>query len=143
MSKSPVFHPLIVRGKRVQIVIGVVIQNIIVIEVQRAHQDQEADLPEVGLIRDHTQDQGVQVARIQGLSLYQRQDLIHEANTVIDLDIVGHLHILLAVMMEDELKENREPMRRRTQRLQRKGRSVALKEHLTISIPKVEMSLHA
>lgn len=118
-----------------------VIQNIIVIEVQRVHQDQEADLPEVGLIQDHTQDQGVQLAHIQGLSLYQLLDPIHEANTVIDPDIVGHLHILLAVMMEDERKENLEPMRR-ILLIQRKDRSVALKEHLTISMSKVEMSPH-
>lgn len=55
---------------------------------------------------------------------------------------VDHLHILLlAVMMEDEPRENVDPVGKKIT-LQIKGTAAALKRHFAVNMPKAETSLH-
>lgn len=118
--------------------IGVPIQNT-VIEVQKVHPGQGADLLGVDLILDHTQGHEVQLAHIQGPGL-RHLDLIHEINIAITHSAVGHLHtLLLALMMEDEPRENLDPVGRKI--LQIKGTAAALKRHFAINTSKAEASL--
>lgn len=55
MLKRLVVHHPTIKEKKIQKVIGALIQNT-VIEVQKVHQGQGADLPGVDLIPGHTQD---------------------------------------------------------------------------------------
>lgn len=112
--------------------IGVLIQNT-AIEVQKAHQGQGADLLGVDLIPDHTQGHEVWLVHVQGLGL-PPLDLIHEINTVIIHSAVDRHHtLLLAVTMEDEPRENTDPVGRKIP-LQVKGTVAAPRRHFAVKM---------
>lgn len=103
-----VHHP-IVRERKIQKVIEVLIRDIVV-EVQKAHHGQGADLTGVDLTLDHTHDLEVQLVHTQGLGRLHL-DLVPRINIAIIHRAADHLHIiLLVVMMEDESKENLDPV---------------------------------
>lgn len=120
--------------------IVVLIQNT-VIEVQKVHQGQGADLLGVDLIPDHTQGLEVQLVHIHGLGL-PHLDLIHEINTVTIHGVVDHLRtLLLAVMMENEPRENLDPVGKKVTP-QIEDTAAALKKHFVTDMSKAETSLH-
>lgn len=139
MLKRLVIHHPTVKEKKIQKVIGVLIQNI-VIEVQKVHQDLGADLLGVDLIPDHTQGLEVWLVHIHGLDLLHL-GLIHEISIAIIHRVVDHLHtLLIAVMMEDEPKENLNLVgKKRT--LQIKDVAAALRRHLAKNMSKPKTSL--